>query len=34
MKNLKSERELALDFLRVTEAAAIEVSPNNGTGRP
>ena len=32
MKNLKSERELALDFLRVTEAAAIESARTMGQG--
>ncbi|MEZ5429169.1 MAG: class II fructose-bisphosphatase [Pyrinomonadaceae bacterium] len=32
MKNLKSERELALDFLRVTEAAAIEAARTMGQG--
>src|ERR1044071_3151500 len=32
MKNLKAERELALDFLRVTEAAAIESAKTMGQG--
>ena len=32
MKNLKSERELSLDFLRVTEAAAIESARTMGQG--
>jgi fructose-1,6-bisphosphatase class II len=32
MKNLKSERELSLDFLRVTEAAAIESAKTMGQG--
>jgi len=32
MKNLKSERELAFDFLRVTEAAAIESARTMGQG--
>jgi fructose-1,6-bisphosphatase class II len=32
MRNLKSERELALDFLRVTEAAAIESARTMGQG--
>ena len=32
MKNLKAERELALDFLRVTEAAAIESARTMGQG--
>src|SRR5688572_31000740 len=30
MKNLKAERELSLDFLRVTEAAAIESAKTMG----
>ncbi len=32
MKNLKAERELSLDFLRVTEAAAIESAKTMGQG--
>src|SRR5918996_5829861 len=32
MKNVKAERELALDFLRVTEAAAIESAKTMGQG--
>jgi fructose-1,6-bisphosphatase class II len=32
MKNIKAERELALDFLRVTEAAAIESAKTMGQG--
>jgi hypothetical protein len=32
MKNLKSERELSMDFLRVTEAAAIESAKTMGQG--
>src|SRR5438270_11212027 len=32
MKNTKAERELALDFLRVTEAAAIESAKTMGQG--
>src|SRR3989475_2546316 len=32
MKNMKAERELALDFLRVTEAAAIESAKTMGQG--
>src|SRR5213075_3119591 len=32
MKNIKAERELALDFLRVTEAAAIEAARTMGQG--
>src|SRR6476660_1075510 len=32
MKNHKAERELALDFLRVTEAAAIESAKTMGQG--
>jgi fructose-1,6-bisphosphatase/sedoheptulose 1,7-bisphosphatase-like protein len=32
MKNLKAERELAFDFLRVTEAAAIESAKTMGQG--
>lgn len=32
MKNIKSERELSLDFLRVTEAAAIESAKTMGQG--
>src|SRR5438552_12182024 len=32
MKNNKAERELALDFLRVTEAAAIESAKTMGQG--
>ena len=32
MKNIKAERELSLDFLRVTEAAAIESAKTMGQG--
>src|SRR6478736_3588852 len=32
MKNIKAERELAFDFLRVTEAAAIESAKTMGQG--
>ena len=32
MKTIKAERELALDFLRVTEAAAIESAKTMGQG--
>jgi fructose-1,6-bisphosphatase class II len=32
MKNIRAERELALDFLRVTEAAAIESAKTMGQG--
>ena len=32
MKNLKAERELSLDFLRVCEAAAIESAKTMGQG--
>ena len=32
MKTTKAERELALDFLRVTEAAAIESAKTMGQG--
>src|SRR5918911_2871996 len=32
MKNIKAERDLALDFLRVTEAAAIESAKTMGQG--
>src|SRR5881628_2203258 len=32
MKHIKAERELALDFLRVTEAAAIESAKTMGQG--
>ena len=32
MKNVKAERELSLDFLRVTEAAAIESAKTMGQG--
>ena len=32
MKNIKAERELALDFLRVTEAAAIGSAKTMGAG--
>src|SRR5476649_1925132 len=33
MKNSKAERELSLDFLRVTEAAAIESAKTMGQGK-
>ena len=32
MKNIKAERDLSLDFLRVTEAAAIESAKTMGQG--
>ena len=32
MENIKAERDLALDFLRVTEAAAIESAKTMGQG--
>src|SRR3954453_14961012 len=32
MKNIKAERELSLEFLRVTEAAAIESAKTMGQG--